>query len=85
MTETEKRSASTVATVRLMPSMAMEPFSTTYRSSCGGAEMMYHTALPSLRKLVMVPTPSIWPETMCPPKRPSAAMARSRFTRLPVP
>ena len=32
----------------------------------------------------MVPVPSMWPETMWPPKRPSAAMARSRFTRLPA-
>ena len=32
----------------------------------------------------MVPVPSMWPLTICPPKRPSAAMARSRLTLLPV-
>ena len=32
----------------------------------------------------MTPVPSMCPETMCPPKRPSAAIARSRFTRLPA-
>ena len=46
--------------------------------------MVYHTALSSFRRAVMVPVPSIWPETMCPPKRPFAAMARSKFTWLPT-
>ena len=31
----------------------------------------------------MAPVPSMWPETMWPPNRLSAAMARSRFTGLP--
>ena len=31
----------------------------------------------------MVPIPSTWPDTMWPPKRPSAGMARSRLTREP--
>ena len=31
-----------------------------------------------------VPTPSTWPATICPPKRPLAAMARSRLTMLPA-
>ena len=32
----------TLATVRLMPSMAIEPFSTIYRIIPGGAETVYH-------------------------------------------
>lgn len=36
------------------------------------------------RILAMRPTPSTWPATMCPPKRPLAGMARSRLTALPT-
>ena len=64
MTDTENRSVSTAATVREMPSMAMEPFSTMCRSRVGAAETVYHTALSSCRRAVMVPVPSMWPETM---------------------
>ena len=83
MTDTLKLVASTRATVRLMPSMAIEPFSTTYARMFAGALTVYHTALSSWRTFAMVPTPSMCPETMCPPKRPFAAMARSRLTGLP--
>ena len=64
VTDTENRSVSTAATVREMPSMAMEPFSTMCRSRVGAAETVYHTALSSLRVSAMVPVPSMWPETM---------------------
>ena len=52
------------ASPSLMPSMAMEPFSTMRRSRAGAAETVYHTALSSLRVSAMVPVPSMWPETM---------------------
>ena len=44
------------------------------------ASTVYHTALSSGRTAAIRPVPSICPLTMCPPKRPPAAMARSRFT-----
>ena len=83
MMETWKLRSSTAATVRLMPSMQMEPFSTMYRSRSGDAEMVYQTALSSWRSSLTVPVPSICPETIWPPNRPSAGMARSRLTGLP--
>ena len=64
--------------------MAMEPFSTTYRSSSGAALIVTSTALPSGCMERIVPVPSMCPATMCPPNLPSAAMARSRFTFEPV-
>ncbi len=81
--ETLKLSASSLATVRLMPSMAMDPFSTMKRRMAGSAPMRYHTALSSSSMERIVPVPSMCPETICPPKRPPASMARSRFTGLP--
>ena len=83
MAEMAKDWRSTLATVRLMPSMVMEPFSTTYRRISGPAAMVYQMALSSRVIRCTVPTPSTWPATMWPPKRPFAAMARSRLTRLP--
>ena len=83
MTETEKLSASTLATVRLMPSMATEPFSTIRRRTGCSARIVTQTALSSFVSLVTVPVPSMWPLTICPPNLPSAGMARSRLTRLP--
>ena len=49
-----------------------------------GASMSYHTATSSRRVEAMRPVPSMWPDTICPPKRPLAGMARSRFTVLPA-
>ena len=46
--------------------------------------MVYQMAVSSFRILAMRPTPSTWPATMCPPKRPLAGMARSRLTALPT-
>ena len=50
----------------------------------GGALKVKMMALPSRRRSLRVPVPSIWPETIWPPKRPSAANARSRLTRSPL-
>ena len=44
--------------------MAIEPFSTIYRSIFLSADIVYHTAIPSLRISVIRPVPSIWPDTM---------------------
>ena len=63
--------------------MVMEPFSTTYLRTSGPAAMVYQMALSSFSMRWTVPTPSTCPATMCPPKRPLAAMARSRLTRWP--
>lgn len=46
--------------------------------------MVYHTALSSRWMRRIVPTASMCPDTKCPPNRPSAAMALSRFTGLPA-
>ena len=84
MAEMENSLSPTSATVRLMPSMVMEPFSTIYRISSAFACMVYQMAVSSRRTRITFPTPSTWPATICPPKRPSAAMALSRFTGVPI-
>ena len=45
--------------------------------------MSNQTALSSCRMLWTTPVPSMWPDTMCPPNRPFADSARSRFTASP--
>ena len=82
--DTAKLSLVSRATVRLMPSMAMEPFMMMWRKVTSSASMVYHTALSSRWMRRIVPTASMCPDTKWPPNRPSAAMARSRFTGLPV-
>ena len=64
MMETLKSYAVTFATVRLMPSMVMEPFSMIYRSRAGDAEMVYQTAISSSRISRTVPMPSMCPDTI---------------------
>ena len=82
ITDTEKSCAVTAATVRLIPSIVTEPFSTTYRSTSGGASTRIHTALSSRFFSAICPVPSTCPATICPPNLPFAGMARSRFTGL---
>ena len=57
--ETLKTSLSTYATVRLIPSIAIEPFSTMYLSMSGDADMVIHTALSSYSRFLIMPVPSI--------------------------
>ena len=54
-----------------------------YLSIFGEQSIVTHTALSSLLSSLIVPVPSICPDTICPPNLPPAAMARSRFTLLP--
>ena len=84
ITDTEKSQSLTEATVRLIPSIAMDPFSMMYFSSGDGVCTVIQTAFPSRLIFEIRPVSSICPATMCPPKRPSAAMARSRLTPLPI-
>ncbi len=84
MTETEKPRGPTLATVRLMPSIATEPFSTTKRMISGEASRVMMRAMPSLVRDATVPVPSMCPVTMWPPRRPEASRARSRLTGVPA-
>ena len=81
--ETEKLLSSSAATVRLIPSIVIEPFSTISLRMSSAASIFTHVAFPSRRVSETTPIPSICPDTMCPPNLPSAAMALSRFTRSP--
>ena len=66
-----------------MPSMATEPFSMMYLDIFSEVLMVTHTAFSSSLMDVMVPVPSMWPLTMCPPNLPFAGIALSRLTLLP--
>ena len=59
MIETAKLVSSTAATVRLTPSMAIEPFSTMYRSREAGVRTVTQTALSSRFWDETVPVPSM--------------------------
>ena len=83
MIDTEKSLSVTSATVRLMPSTAIEPFSTMPSSISFRAAIRYHTALPSRRTEDMLPVPSMCPVTIWPPNLPFTGRARSRLTPLP--
>ena len=84
ITDTLKHLLSAYATVRLMPSMAIEPFSTTYFKILSPALTVTQVALSSFRYAVILPVPSICPLTMWPPIRVVGSNARSRFTLLPA-
>ena len=64
--------------------MATEPFSTIYFNIPLSVLILYHIALSSLVIAATFPVPSICPETICPPNLPSAAIALSRLTALPL-
>ena len=83
MIETLNDPSDTEATVRLMPSIAIEPFSTICAMRSSVVFISYQTAFPSFVTLTTLPVPSMWPETMCPPNLPYAGIARSRSTGEP--
>jgi hypothetical protein len=83
MIMTSNTSRSTPLTVRLVPSMATEPFSAMYRASAVGTRNDSLRAPPTSSRLTSSPMPSTWPDTKWPPRRDVGMSARSRFTRLP--
>ncbi len=80
MMATPKAMSFRLAIVRLIPSTAMDPFSTSRRRRASGYENENHHIPPVSRTSMMVPTPSIWPVTKCPPSRSVGRQGRSRFT-----
>ena len=73
--------------VREIPSNVIHPLGTTYfnaarSDSAGLISIMVSLSFCSMERIV--PNPSTWPETMCPPILEVGSNARSRFTRLPV-
>ena len=80
--ETLKLSLFKSATVRLIPSTAIDPFITIKSIILLSAQIVNHTALSSLTIEVIVPVPSICPDTICPPNLDDTDIARSRFTML---
>src|ERR1035437_3901211 len=85
MMVTESTSPSSAATVRLMPSIAMDPLNTRNGSSSAGTRMRSHQfSSPSDSIPRNSPVPSTWPCTMWPLRRPVGASGRSRFTREPA-
>src|SRR6266849_1783131 len=71
-------------TVRLVPSSATEPFSTTTGSRSLGSSTTAWTASPACSRLRMRPTPSTCPNTRWPPSLSPRARGRSRFTASPA-
>ena len=84
ITDTLKLSSLTPATVRLIPSIVIEPFGTINCIISLPALIVYQTALSSLLIFVILPTPSICPLTICPPNLPLAGIALSRLTAIPA-
>ena len=85
-----QRLRSSLATVRLMPSIEIDPLYTVYFSISAGISMCSHQfseSRPSGSRMrsnsISLPTPSTCPCTMWPPNRPSAFMGSSRFTSAP--
>src|SRR5215472_13786733 len=76
------RSPSIAATVRLMPSTAIDPWATTYLASAIGISISSRQSSPPaiFWRRSSLPTPSTWPCTRCPPRRSWARAGSSRFT-----
>src|SRR5690606_22372110 len=83
MTFTSKRVPSTALTVSDTPSTVIEPLGAIWRCSGAGASTAIRREPPSGVTDTTVPTPSTWPETMCPPISSPSRAARSRFTAEP--
>ena len=81
---TSNRPSSSAATVRLMPSTAIDPLRIESGASVGRKldREPVRTRLRAARRRPC-PTPSTWPSTKWPPSRPSARSGRSRLTRRP--
>ena len=77
---TENVAPSVPATVSDTPSTVIDPFSTTYRVRWAGRLKRSSSLRYAGVALHRLPTPSTWPCTMCPPRRPPTATARSRLT-----
>ncbi|MNE94824.1 hypothetical protein D3C80_1928350 [compost metagenome] len=74
-----------LTTVRLIPSSVIEPLGMMYLNNDPLSGVISNTtAFWSRLTLRISPVPSTCPWTICPPKRPPAAIARSRFIRLPL-
>src|SRR6266436_8210673 len=71
------------ATVRLMPSRAIEPFIAMYRASFSGTLTPNHQFAPSDSRRATRPAPSTWPCMKWPPSSFIAVRGRSRLTRVP--
>ena len=71
------------AIVKLIPFIAIEPFGTMYCFSSSGTCIVIVADSPVFTIELIDPTPSTCPWTKCPPNRPFADMARSRFTWTP--
>ena len=71
------------ATVRLMPSTAIEPLRITYGASGRHVDLEPVAVAVRPRARRRGPTPSTCPSTKCPPSRASARSGRSRLTRPP--
>ena len=85
-----QRFPSSLATVRLMPSIEIDPLNTVYFSISGGISICSHQfseSRPSESTMrsssISLPTPSTCPWTMWPSKRPLAFIGSSRFTSAP--
>src|SRR6266704_4897168 len=71
------------ATVRLMPSIVIEPFGTTYRANSAGTCTPNHQFSPSGVRCDTRPMVSTWPSTKCPPNSLPALSGCSRLTPEP--
>src|SRR4051812_17659960 len=80
---TSNSSSRRSATVRLIPSTAIDPLRTMNGASADGNWIVIQCASPAARIDRRCPTPSTWPCTKWPPKRLSARMERSRLIVCP--
>src|SRR5579884_492606 len=77
--------SSTPATVRLTPSIAIEPFSATYGARCGGRAKPTSRPSSASRRPTTRVVPSTWPRTRGPSSPRSGVTGSSRLTRSPTP
>lgn len=77
--DTLKLTWSRSATVRLMPSIVMDPFKIMYFKIFSLVEILNQRAVSSLYFSIILPTPSTCPLTIWPPNLPFIGMALSKF------
>src|SRR5579863_95059 len=83
--ETVNDRSSRSATVSETPSTVIDPLYTRYRRTAGSASILTRREKPSSTTPAILPTPSTWPWTMCPPRRSCKRIASSRLTGMPSP